>query len=36
MNMQVMYGWERIDNFNLVGGAKQTNQVVKVDLSYRY
>jgi capsule assembly protein Wzi len=32
----VMYGWERIDNFNLVGGAKQTNQLLRADLSYRY
>ena len=32
----IMYGWERIDNFNLVGGVKQTNQLVKVDLTYRY
>jgi hypothetical protein len=31
-----MYGWERINNFNLVGGVKQTNLIVKVDLSYRY
>lgn len=36
MDMNMMYGWERINNFNLVGGAKQTNQIVKVDLSYRY
>jgi Capsule assembly protein Wzi len=36
MDMQVMYGWERIGNFNLVDGAMQTNQVVKVDLTYRY
>jgi capsule assembly protein Wzi len=36
MDMNLMYGWERINNFNLVDGAKQTNQLVKVDLSYRY
>jgi hypothetical protein len=31
-----MYGWEYIHNFNLVSGQDRTNQVVKVDLSYRY
>jgi len=36
LNMNMMYGWERINNFNLVGGVQQTNQVVKVDVSYRY
>jgi hypothetical protein len=32
----LMYGWEYIHNFNLVSGQDRTNQVVKVDLSYRY
>ncbi|MCM2358018.1 MAG: capsule assembly Wzi family protein [Geobacteraceae bacterium] len=32
----IMYGWERVDNLNLAGGVSQTNQVVQVDLSYRY
>jgi hypothetical protein len=36
MDMNLMYGWERINNFNLVEGVKQTNQLLKVDLSYRY
>lgn len=36
MNLELMYGWERISNFNLIGGLKQTNQIVKVDLSYKY
>lgn len=36
MDMNMMYGWERIHNLNLVGGVKQTNQLLKVDLSYRY
>nr|WP_232278929.1 capsule assembly Wzi family protein [Geotalea uraniireducens] len=36
LDANLMYGWERIHNFNLVGGAKQTNQLLKVDLSYRY
>ncbi len=31
-----MYGWEMIDNFNLVGGVRQTNQLLRLDLSYRY
>ncbi len=35
-DMNLMYGWERIKNFNLVGGIKQKNQLFKVDLSYRY
>jgi hypothetical protein len=35
-DMQLMYGWERINNVNLVGGINRTNQIVKVDLSYRY
>jgi hypothetical protein len=36
LDMDLMYGWERIDNFNLVAGSKQTNQTLKVDLRYRY
>ena len=36
MDMNLMYGWERIHNFNLVGGENRTNQVFKVDVSYRY
>ncbi|HEX8961113.1 MAG TPA: capsule assembly Wzi family protein, partial [Geobacteraceae bacterium] len=32
----LMYGWEHIDNFNLVAGVEQTNLVMKVDLKYRY
>jgi hypothetical protein len=36
MDMNLLYGWERINNFNLVGGVNRTNQIVKVDLSYRY
>ncbi len=36
IDMNVMYGWEQIHNFNLVQGVNQTNQLVKVDLSYRY
>jgi hypothetical protein len=32
----LMYGRELINNFNLVGGAKQTNQIFKADVSYRY
>ena len=36
MDMNLMYGYERINNMNLVGGVKQNNQLFKVDLSYRY
>lgn len=36
VDMEMMYGWERINNFNLVGGVKQTNQLLDVDLKYRY
>jgi hypothetical protein len=35
-DMNLMYGWEDIHNFNLEGGVNRTNQVVKVDLTYRY
>jgi len=35
-DMLLMYGWERIHNMNLTGGNNRTNQIVKVDLSYRY
>ena len=36
LDLGLMYGWERINNFNLVDGARQTNQVLKADLMYRY
>jgi capsule assembly protein Wzi len=36
MDLNFMYGWERVKNFNLVGGAQKTNQLFKADLSYRY
>ncbi|AJE03047.1 capsule assembly Wzi family protein [Geobacter pickeringii] len=36
VDMNLMYGVERISNFNLVSGVNQTNQLLKVDLSYRY
>jgi hypothetical protein len=35
-DINLMYGWERIHNFNLVQGDNRTNQIVKVDISYRY
>ncbi len=35
-DMQLMYGWERIHNMNLMAGINRTNQLVTVDLSYRY
>jgi len=36
LDMNLMYGAERIDNFNLVEGVRQTNQLMKIDLNYRY
>jgi hypothetical protein len=36
LDLQLMYGWERINNVNLAGGINRTNQIGKVDLSYRY
>ncbi len=36
VNMNIMYGWERINNFNLVSDLQQTNQIFKVDVTYRY
>ena len=35
-DMNLLYGVERIHNFNLVGGVNRTNQLFKLDLSYRY
>jgi len=31
-----MYGWEWIENFNMVGGADRTNQLFRVELAWRY
>jgi hypothetical protein len=36
MDMNLLYGWERIHNMNLVGGVNRTNQLFMADLSYRY
>ena len=36
MNFSIMYGRERIHNFNLVGGARKTNELVTTQLSYRF
>jgi len=36
VDLGMMYGWEKIDNFNLQLGVSKTNQIFKVDLSYRY
>ena len=32
----LMYGWETIENLNLVAGAGRTNQLLRLELSYRY
>jgi len=36
MDLNLMYGWERIHNLDLVAGEKRTNQIFRLDLSYRY
>ncbi|HEX9022998.1 MAG TPA: capsule assembly Wzi family protein, partial [Geobacteraceae bacterium] len=36
IDAECMYGWERVKNFDLVGGMNKTNQLVKVDLTYRF
>ncbi len=36
MDMILMFVWEQIDNFNLVAGVRQTNQISSVDLTYAY
>lgn len=36
VDTNLMYGWEHVKNFDLVGGQQQTNQIFKVDLTYRY
>ena len=36
IDLNIMYGWERINNLNLAAGVKRTNQIVKTDISYRY
>jgi hypothetical protein len=35
-NANLMYGWETIKNFNLAPGVDRINQLVRLDLSYRY
>ena len=35
-NAKLTYGWERIHNFNLVGGINRTNQIATVEVTYRY
>jgi hypothetical protein len=35
-DVNLMYGWERIHNLDMVQGEKRTNQIFKVDISYRY
>jgi hypothetical protein len=32
----IMYGWERVNNLDLVGGVQQTNQLLTADFSYRF
>jgi hypothetical protein len=35
-DLNLMYGWEDIHNLNLVGGENRTNQIFRLDISYRY
>lgn len=35
-DFNAMYGWERVNNLNLDAGVSRTNQIVKMDLTYRY
>lgn len=36
VDLNLMYGAERITNVNLVAGADRTNQLFRIDISYRY
>jgi hypothetical protein len=36
LDTELMYGWEHVNNVNLIGGAERTNQLFKVDLAYKY
>ncbi|TWJ26364.1 capsule assembly Wzi family protein [Geobacter argillaceus] len=36
IDLNLMYGAERINNVSLVAGVNRTNQLLKVDISYRY
>lgn len=35
-DLGMMYGWERVNNFDLVPGSEKTNQIFSVGVSYRY
>jgi capsule assembly protein Wzi len=35
-DLGLTYGWEHVHNLNLTGGLAQTNQVAKVELSWRF
>lgn len=35
-DMNIMYGWENVKNVDLIPGERRTNQVVRVEISYRY
>jgi hypothetical protein len=36
MDAQFLYGIERVNNVNLVGGVNRTNHIAKIELRYRY
>jgi hypothetical protein len=35
-NALLMYGWEKIDNLNLIPGENRSNQLARAELSYKY
>jgi hypothetical protein len=32
----LVYGWERVDNWDLQQGENRTNQLIRAELSYKY
>lgn len=36
VDLAAMYGWEHVENRNLQPGARRNNQLLKIDLNYRY
>jgi hypothetical protein len=36
IDLAAMYGWEHIENLNLERGVRRNNQLLKIDLNYRY
>lgn len=36
VDMNLLYGWERVDNYDLISGNDRNNHLFRMDLSYRY